>query len=91
MQLPLDILLNNAGTVDFTHTLTENGYDQNFQVNYLGHALLTRLLLENIFRASHSKIVSVSSYAHQTVDKPLFDKPFNPSGALLLYRMLIIF
>uniref|UniRef100_A0A1S4LA05 Uncharacterized protein n=2 Tax=Ixodes scapularis TaxID=6945 RepID=A0A1S4LA05_IXOSC len=43
----LDVLINNAGMtlVDDQLHLTEDGYELAFQTNYLGHFLLTMLLL----------------------------------------------
>jgi NAD(P)-dependent dehydrogenase (short-subunit alcohol dehydrogenase family) len=41
----LDILMNNAGGMAQTVGLTEDGYEVHFGSNYMGPALLTRLLL----------------------------------------------
>jgi retinol dehydrogenase 12 len=41
----LDILLCNAGILDAPLSLSEDGYEIHFGVNYLGHALLIKLLL----------------------------------------------
>lgn len=49
---------------------TEDGFESQFAVNYLGHFLLTQLVLPSMKRASalfesNPKIVSVSSCAHE--------------------------
>jgi retinol dehydrogenase 12 len=62
----LDVLLNNAGLVLRTRTLTVDGHETQFQVNYLGHFLLTELLHETLVRSAPARVVNVSSYAHST-------------------------
>ncbi|KAI4160589.1 MAG: hypothetical protein LQ342_005610 [Letrouitia transgressa] len=41
----LDILINNAGIMAVPYTLTENGYETQWQTNYLSPFLLIKLLL----------------------------------------------
>jgi retinol dehydrogenase 12 len=62
----LDVLLNNAGLVLRTRTLTVDGHETQFQVNHLGHFLLTELLHETLVRSAPARVVNVSSYAHST-------------------------
>jgi len=65
----LDILVNNAGVAtQFPFRLTIDGIESTFQVNYLGHFLLTlRLLplLDAPNRKSPARIVHLSSGAHR--------------------------
>lgn len=44
----LDVLLNNRGTA-FTRNVTEDGFEETMQVNYLSHCLLMFLLLGGHF------------------------------------------
>lgn len=60
----LDVLVNNAGTYLFERTLTRDGLERTFAVNYLSHFLLTNLLLERLAASPSSRVVSVSSNAH---------------------------
>ena len=60
----LDILLLNAGGI-FPHTLTADGVESTFQVSHLSHFLLAQLLLPALKRAAPSRLVSVTSDAHQ--------------------------
>ena len=59
----LDILVNNAG-LGGPYRVTEDGYESIFQVNYLSHFLLTLLLVEKLKKSAPSRIVNVSSIAH---------------------------
>ncbi|OXB73369.1 UNVERIFIED_CONTAM: hypothetical protein H355_017023 [Colinus virginianus] len=58
----LHLLINNAG-VSAAGT-TENGFSLTFQVNHLGHFLLTQLLLRRLQRSAPSRVVIVASSAH---------------------------
>ena len=60
----LDILINNAGMAPNNLDKTEDGYINTYQVNYLGNALLTLLLLDH-FNEKESKIISVSSMGYK--------------------------
>jgi len=60
----LHVLLNNAGVARLRRSLTVDGFETTFQVNYLSPFLLTNLLLPLLKRSAPSRIVSVSSTAH---------------------------
>lgn len=61
----LDILVNNAGVMMPPFQLTEDGFELQLAVNYLGHFLLTGLLLPNLEKAESSRVISLSSLAHR--------------------------
>ncbi|HAH58025.1 MAG: oxidoreductase [Lentimicrobiaceae bacterium] len=61
----LDLLINNAGIMIPPYELTEDGFESQLGVNYLGHFLLTGLLLPLLEKASGSRVVSLSSNAHK--------------------------
>lgn len=48
----LDVLLCNAGILDAPLGLSEDGYEIHFGVNYLGHALLIKLLLPLLLKTT---------------------------------------
>jgi len=61
----LDVLNNNAGVMMPPYSKTEDGFELQFAANYLGHFLLTGLLLDTIIKTPNSRIVSLSSIAHK--------------------------
>ncbi|MGK7874310.1 MAG: SDR family NAD(P)-dependent oxidoreductase [Xenococcaceae cyanobacterium] len=58
--LPLNILVNNAGIFNKSGT-TQEGFELIWGTNYLGHFLLTNLLLEKLKNSAPSRIIIVSS------------------------------
>jgi len=60
----LNVLINNAGTFQSQRTLTEDGLETTFAVNYLAPFLLTNELLDMMKRSDTSHIVNVASIAH---------------------------
>lgn len=61
----LDVLVNNAGIMAVPKQRTDDGFDMQFQVNFLGHFLLTNLLLEKLKRSAPSRILNVSALAYE--------------------------
>jgi retinol dehydrogenase-12 len=61
----LDVLINNAGTVSNWCTLTEDGYELQFAVNYLAGFLLTLELLPMLHNAPAARVIMVSSGSHR--------------------------
>jgi NAD(P)-dependent dehydrogenase (short-subunit alcohol dehydrogenase family) len=69
----LDVLVNNAGIGtggrgNREREVSEDGYELRFQVNYLAHFLLTRLLEPLLVRSSPSRIVNVASAGQAPID-----------------------
>jgi NAD(P)-dependent dehydrogenase (short-subunit alcohol dehydrogenase family) len=62
----LDILINNAGVMATPQRhVTAQGYEQQFGVNFLGHFLLTSLLLITLMNAPAPRVIQLSSIAHK--------------------------
>lgn len=60
----LDVLVNNAGGIWSSRTLTAQGFEQTFGVNHLGPFLLTRLLVPRLVDSAPSRVVNLSSFGH---------------------------
>jgi NAD(P)-dependent dehydrogenase (short-subunit alcohol dehydrogenase family) len=60
----LHVLLNNAGVARPLRSLTVDGFETTFQVNYLSAFLLTNLFLPILKKSAPSRIINVSSVAH---------------------------
>ncbi|KAF3434221.1 hypothetical protein FNV43_RR25324 [Rhamnella rubrinervis] len=67
--LPLNLLINNAGKFAHDHAISEDGIEMTFATNYLGHFLLTKLLTKKMIETAkvsgvQGRIVNVSSSIH---------------------------
>ena len=60
----LDVLINNAGTFERERSLTDDGLETTFAVNYLAQFRLVHELLDLLKRSASSRIVNVASDAH---------------------------
>ena len=63
---PLHLLINHAGAVIYGKqaSFTPDGFEKTFQTNYLGHFLLTQLLLEDLKSSAPARIINVTSRLH---------------------------
>ncbi|CAF2657090.1 unnamed protein product [Rotaria sp. Silwood2] len=89
-QLPLHLLINNAGLFLSEFQLSEIGEELQFATNHLGHFLLTNLLLDDLRACIPSRIVIVSSGAHlQATNIELDDQKRNqpfPTSSISKFR-----
>ncbi|GAB6023307.1 hypothetical protein CHUAL_008110 [Chamberlinius hualienensis] len=94
----LHILILNAAIFGVGFELTENGYESIFQVNHLGHFLLTKLLEDVLILSAPARVVVVSSESHRFSDliednisikklSPVNDKNFMSMSAYNLSKM----
>jgi len=60
----LDLLINNAGVMMPPYGKTKEGFELQFGTNHLGHFALTGHLFELIKKTPNSRIVNISSSAH---------------------------
>ncbi|WP_414151441.1 SDR family NAD(P)-dependent oxidoreductase [Acetobacterium carbinolicum] len=81
---PLDILINNAGVMNLPELkLTDEGFEEQFAANYLGHFALAVGLHDALAQSGDARIVAVSSVVH--LNSPvIFDdinfkiRPYDP-------------
>ncbi|XP_073225662.1 short-chain dehydrogenase TIC 32 B, chloroplastic-like isoform X2 [Cicer arietinum] len=69
LNFPLHLLINNAGKFAEAHAISEDGVEMTFATNYLGHFLLTKLLVKTMVETAkktgiQGRIVNVSSAVH---------------------------
>ncbi len=69
----IDLLINNAGVMYPPKSTTADGFELQFGTNHLGHFALTGLLLKNLLPVDKSRVVVVSSIAHNLRAKIDFD------------------
>ncbi|RNF38986.1 oxidoreductase [Planococcus salinus] len=60
----LDLLINNAGVMMPPYSKTKDGFELQFGSNHLGHFALTGLLLPLLVKTEQSRVVTISSLAH---------------------------
>ncbi|KAG8717003.1 hypothetical protein FRC08_008371 [Ceratobasidium sp. 394] len=64
----VDVLVNNAGAIYTSLSVTEDGFEQDYQSNHLAHVLLATLLLNNGHMAPDARIISISTGAFFSSD-----------------------
>lgn len=68
----LHVLINNAGGMFAKGRLTKNGLETTFQVNHLGHFLLTKSLIPLLEKTGNTRVINISSEAHRAAN-PSFE------------------
>lgn len=103
LRLPLNLLINNAGQFADRLAVSEDGVEMTFATNYLGHFLLTRLLLGRMAETARDagvegRVVNVTSTVHTwfaAADDPLAylhrvtrkTTPYDPTRAYALSKL----
>lgn len=57
----IDVLICNAGIMDAPYLLTQQKFEQQFQVNYLSQFLFSNLLLPNIEKGTEPRVIFTTS------------------------------
>jgi NAD(P)-dependent dehydrogenase (short-subunit alcohol dehydrogenase family) len=65
MDIPIDMLILNAGIMALPELHQSNGVELQFAVNHVGHFLLTQRLIDQVVAAPAGRVVVVSSGAHR--------------------------
>jgi NAD(P)-dependent dehydrogenase (short-subunit alcohol dehydrogenase family) len=61
----IDMIVNNAGIMNFEWKKSVDNIEETLQVNLLSHVLICHLLLENLTKSIDPKIIFTSSALHQ--------------------------
>ncbi len=79
----LHALVNNAGVGGAPRTVTADGHELHFAVNYLSHFVLTRELLALLERSRPARIVNVASIGQAPIDlgDPMLERGYDPMRA----------
>lgn len=82
----IDLLINNAGVMFPPKQQTEDGFELQFGVDYLGPFALTGLLIGGMLTIPGSRVITVSSLAHRQraaihFDDLQWEKSYDPIAA----------
>ncbi|XP_028656722.1 dehydrogenase/reductase SDR family member on chromosome X [Erpetoichthys calabaricus] len=96
--LPLHVLVNNAAVMLVPQRRTKDGFEEHIGLNYLGHFLLTSLLLDTLKTSgsadSCSRVVTVSSATHYVGSLNLEDLQssccYSPYGAYAQSKLALV-
>lgn len=81
----LDVLVNNAGSVNPKREKSADGFELTFAANHLQYFLLTNLLLPALEKAAPARVVCVASEAHRGATLDFADLMTEPYSAFDAY------
>jgi NAD(P)-dependent dehydrogenase (short-subunit alcohol dehydrogenase family) len=92
---PIDILINNAGVMmPPKREVTADGFELQFEANYLGHFALTAQLMPLLIKAKQARVVNLSSiYARSgrlDWDNLQSEKSYRPGRAYGLTKLAML-
>ena len=90
----IDCLVLNAGVFSAKKSFTKEGYELHYGVNYLGHFLLTLLLLPLLQESEHPRVITLSSFLHLVgrIDFANFkaESGFGPTSAYAQSKLAVV-
>lgn len=90
----LDVLINNAGVLMPQRVLTNDGYETTFQVNYLSQFYLTQLLLDELKKSPHGRIINLTSSVYRAAkfdpDNLQGEQRFSTFDAYACSKLLVL-
>lgn len=85
----IDILINNAAIMACPFAKTIDDIESHSGTNYVGHFILTNLIMNRLIAGQGARIVNVSSSAHQMADVQLDDWNFEVCMAFYYVVLLM--
>jgi NAD(P)-dependent dehydrogenase (short-subunit alcohol dehydrogenase family) len=83
--LPIDVLMNNAGAIFPVRSLTADGLERTFALNHVAPFRLTLGVTTLLRRAPAARVITVASEAHRAVLHPVEDwqseRRYTPMGS----------
>ncbi|RSL67597.1 hypothetical protein CEP53_002949 [Fusarium sp. AF-6] len=73
----IDVLVNNAGSIDRPYSLTGDGFEKQFQTNHLCHFLFTNLIMSKLLSDRAPRIINIGSVVHRHHNIRWTDYNFN--------------
>ncbi|XP_044945191.1 dehydrogenase/reductase SDR family member on chromosome X isoform X1 [Mustela putorius furo] len=97
-KIPLHVLVNNAGVMMVPQRRTRDGFEEHFGLNYLGHFLLTNLLLDTMKESGSpgccARVLTVSSATHYIAELDMEDlqgsRSYSPHGAYAQSKLALV-
>ncbi|XP_027464207.1 dehydrogenase/reductase SDR family member on chromosome X isoform X2 [Zalophus californianus] len=97
-KIPLHVLVNNAGVMMVPQRKTRDGFEEHFGLNYLGHFLLTNLLLDTMKESGSpgcsARVLAVSSATHYIGELNMDDlqgsRCYSPHGAYAQSKLALV-
>ncbi|XP_058391349.1 dehydrogenase/reductase SDR family member on chromosome X isoform X2 [Diceros bicornis minor] len=97
-KIPLHVLVNNAGVMMVPQRKTVDGFEEHFGLNFLGHFLLTNLLLDTLRESGSpgrsARVVTVSSATHYVGELNMDDlqssRWYSPHGAYAQSKLALV-
>ena len=83
----LDLLFLNAGVSSTAPSLTKEGYEQQFGINHMGHALLTQLLMPKMLSTTRNVNGGAKPDVRIVVTSSIGGHVFQPKTGLALDQM----
>lgn len=90
----VDVLINNAGIAFHPYEKSKDGHEIHFATNYLGHFLLTQLLLPKLKLSPQGRIINTAAHAHYKgslcLEGMSKEESYSSSGAFAQSKLALV-
>ncbi len=94
LDMPLHVLINNAGAVNRYRNETVDGLEETIAVSYFASFKLTALLIETLKHSGHARIINITSNSYPMgkidFDDLNFEKRYGPMRAYSASKLAMI-